>query len=328
MDMDQDNFERTVVITGGSGFIGTHLVSNLLARGCTVVSIDTKPPADANHKPFWRAIDLLDKEAVAACIAEAAPGIIYNLAAYAALGGGMDEMKVNTEGCNNIIAACDALHERPLIVHTSTQLVVGPGHRVSGPTDFQPYTPYGETKADSERIFHGLPASVRWTIVRPTTVWGPGHPSFAGQIWKYIGKGLYLHPAGKPIVRSYGYVDNVVHQLIRIGELPAAAVEGKTFYVGDAPMPSSAWVDAFSQAMRGHPARRVPYAVLKAAAAVGEFLGKVGGPSPINNGRLYRMTTDYGVPMQETLDVLGAGPVDLDEGVRRTMAWLQARNGK
>jgi GlcNAc-P-P-Und epimerase len=172
-------------------------------------------------------------------------------------------------------------------------------------------------------ILHRAPPETPWTIVRPTNVWGPWHPTFGEQIWRYIDKGLYLHPRGRDPRRSYGFVANVVHQIMRITDLPPDVVNHQTFYVGDEPLESSVWLDAFSQALRGRPVRRVPYGVLYVAAELGELSARVGGPHPLDRGRLYRMTSDYAVPMERTFDVLGRGPVSLSEGVARTVAWLR-----
>jgi hypothetical protein len=99
-------------------------------------------------------------------------------------------------------------------------------------------------------------------------------------------------------------------------------VLGKVFYVGDEPIRSSIWLDGFSVALTGKPVRRIPGGLLRLAALCGEFSGKLGGPSPINLGRLYRMTTDYGTPMAATFDVLGRGPYTFEDGVKSSIDWL------
>jgi hypothetical protein len=137
-----------------------------------------------------------------------------------------------------------------------------------------------------------------------------------------------MHPTGRDPRRSYGYVANVVHQMMRLFEVDRELVSGETFYVGDEPIPSSTWLDAFSRALRGRPVRRVPATLLRLAAVAGEVSGRLGGPSPINRGRLYRMSTDYAVPMERTFDVLGHGPVSFDTGVQTTVGWLRSGRGK
>lgn len=316
-----------VVVTGGSGFIGTHLVGALLEAGATVTNLDVRAPNSATHNQYWTRCDTTDESAVREALGHARPALVYNLAAIATMTGGTEEMQVNTTGLANVLRCGRELAEPPFVVHFSTQLVAEAGFWPSGPLDFKPYTAYGQTKAESERIVHSFGSDLDWVIVRPTNVWGPLHPTFADAIWRYLERGWYLHPSGREPKRSYGYVTNVVCQVVRIAELPRERSAGRTLYVGDDALPSSTWLDAFSNALRGADTRRVPAPLLGMIAEIGELSGRLGGPAPVDRGRLYRMTTDYVVPMQETFDLLGRGPVALDEGVARTVEWLRARSG-
>jgi len=118
-------------------------------------------------------------------------------------------------------------------------------------------------------------------------------------------------------------VINVVGQMIAASKAEAAEVNRRVFYVGDEPIPSSRWLDGFSRALTGRKARRVPGGVLKLLALGGEAVHRMGGSAPLDLGRLYRMTTDYPVPMEETFETLGRGSVSLDQGIEETVAWLR-----
>jgi nucleoside-diphosphate-sugar epimerase len=313
-----------VFVTGGSGFIGTHLISALIAKGAKVVNIDLRAPFLPEHAPFWEKADLLDPVGLKALISRDRPAIIYNLAAHARLEGLPSQMRVNVAGVQNLTTAISDLGVDCLFVHASTQVVAGPSDGNFDPTVFDPqFGHYAESKVKSEQLLHALDPGFRWTIVRPSVIWGAYHPTFARHVWRYIRLGLYLHPSNFDAVRSYGYVENVTHQMMRIAEVNPGVVNHKTFYVGDEPLPSTQWLDAFSMALAGRPVRRVPGWLLRAAAYGGELSGRIGGPSPINLGRLTRMTSDFAVPMQPTFAALGPSPVSLEEGIRRTMHWLK-----
>ncbi|MDP2296019.1 MAG: NAD(P)-dependent oxidoreductase [Pseudolabrys sp.] len=314
-------FENPVVVTGGSGFIGNHLIDALERKGAAVVNLDKREPTVSDKRRGWQRCDLMDRESLVRKITEIRPRIVYNLAAHASLQGTVDDMKVNFDGVENLIVACRQLASQPFIVHASTQLVAGPAIGEFEPLDYKPFSAYGESKVKSEQVLRSSDA--RWTIVRPSNIWGPYHPSFARSIWKYIARRVYMHPTGADVIRSYGYVENVVHQLVRIAELDDTEVRGKTFYVGDAPISSAIWLDTFSYALTNRPVRRVPLWLLKAAAFGGELSARIGGPSPINLGRLKRMTSDFPVPMEGALKVLGPGPISLEDGVKETVKWLK-----
>lgn len=317
---------RKLVITGGSGFIGTNLVQMARDRGDAVVNIDLRPPQVEAQRACWREGDLMDAGALRALIADADPDAIINLAAVADIALRAAAMPANTQGLRHVIEAARALPTKPQLIHASTQLVVKPGYLPAHPRDFAPYTEYGQSKAESEEILWEEAGDLRWTIVRPSTIWGPWHATFGGSIWKYLNRRWYMLPTGMDPVRSYGYVANVCAQLLAVVDAPTAAVDHKIFYVGDAPEPSSKWLDGFSRALTGHATRRIPGSALRVLATLGEWSNAVGGPSPINRGRLYRMTTDYPVPMEETFRVLGRGNVDSASGIAATVAWLRERH--
>lgn len=324
-DRAEEWASRPVVVTGGSGFIGSHLVEALTGSGARVTNLDIQPPSRGDQRSEWIDCDIRDPAQMAAALNDVRPEFVFNLAAVAELSAPSSAMAVNTRGLINIIEYSRTMANSPLIVHFSTQLVVEPGYRPSGPLDFAPYSEYGATKAESERLLHGLGGGLDWLIVRPTTVWGPLHPTFAGEVWRYLAKGFYLVPAGCRARRSYGYVGNVVEQVMRLAELARTdeLVVGRTLYVGDEPVQTTVWLDAFSHALRGGRTRRVPTTLLTLLAEAGELSGRLGLPSPLNRERLFRMTTDYAVDMRPTFELVGQGSTGIDEGVTATVRWLR-----
>ena len=285
---------------------------------------ETRAPAKPEHARHLRQIDLVDTNAVASLIGTFRPEVIINLAAVADIQLEESAMAVNTVGLQNLLDASDGLSEKPRIVHASTQLVVGPGRSSSGPRDYKPYTAYGESKAKSEEILWNAATNIEWVIIRPCLVWGPYCVPFAKASWKYLQKRWYAIPSAETAVRTYSYVGNLSAQFIAAAQLPAEQVNRKIFYGGDEDLDSTVWLDAFSVALTGKPTRRVPLLALRAMARVGDILAKLGAPSPFNSGRLFRLTQDYPNPIEESKQVLGPGSISMEEGVRRTVAWLRA----
>ena len=307
-------------MTGGSGFIGHHLITALEALQGDIINIDVNPPHAKSHMRYWRNGDLLDAVETEKTCSVFQPDVIFNLAAETNILAAEGGFEVNTRGLENIILAMKPLRHCRL-VHFSTQLVLSAGFQPRDDRDLMPYGTYGSSKAQSEKLLWEKAAALDWVIVRPTTVWGPFNPTLASAAWKYIDKGYYMLPAGKPALRSYGYVENVVDQVIAAATLPDSKVRHQVYFVGDEPISSETWINAFSRALKGRDVRRVPLGVLKAMATCGDILAGLGLPAPFSAGRFARLTQDFAVPMQKTFDHLGCGKISLEEGVRRSVVW-------
>ncbi|MEO7557027.1 MAG: NAD(P)-dependent oxidoreductase, partial [Acidimicrobiales bacterium] len=77
-----------ILVTGGSGFIGTNLVQHLVDRDVGAVrNLDRAPPRNAEHRKWWKAADLRDGTAVLDAVREFAPTQIVHLGARTDLGG-------------------------------------------------------------------------------------------------------------------------------------------------------------------------------------------------------------------------------------------------
>jgi GlcNAc-P-P-Und epimerase len=217
----------------------------------------------------------------------------------------------------------DATAGTPLVhaVVASTQYVIRPGLPVDDLQSYAPHTAYGESKVLVERDVRAR-AGLPWTIVRPTNVWGPWHPAFPDELWRYIERGVYRHPRHDGIVRAYAWVGTVVEQILGIVARRERAAGG-TYYLGDPPIPMRDWVDEFSLHLRGEPPRELPRAVFAAAARAGDLLEKAGIRAPMTSRRWHSMSTSDAVPMQPTYDLLGLPSADWRAGVRETVDWLR-----
>ena len=317
---------RRVLCTGGSGFIGTHFLDHMLGQALTdILSIDVKRPSRLSQEPVWRVVDILDGDTVEEVIRVFNPTHVVHLAAKADMAGSsLADYSVNTTGTANVLRAARLAPALQRIVVASTQHVRRPGSPPArDDEDFEPYEAYGSSKAASENLVRQADLDCSWTIVRPTAVWGPGHWGLANGLWRTLARGLYLHPRGDRVIRSYGYVKNVVFQLAAVLEAPTEVVHEKVLYLGDPCISQLTWVNAFAEAITGRPVRTAPQWLLHAMALVGEGGRRVGIPSPFYLSRFRNMVTSNVVPVGNTIETLGAGPYSLDEGVVETVAWLR-----
>lgn len=316
-----------IFLTGGSGFIGTNLVSEMLARGCEVRNFDSAAPCDVRQNAFWTQGDLLDAEELRRAMDAFQPEAVFHLAARADCDEATTVEKgyrANTEGTANFLSAAKSLLSISRVVIVSSQYVAGPDRLPAGDEDYFPHTVYGQSKVITEQLTRkaGLPCC--WTIVRPTNVWGPWHWRYPHEFWKIAAKGLYFHPGGQPVRRCYAYVGNVVWQMLRVLELPQETVNGEIFYVGDEVADIYGWANAFCLALAGKPAPKIPRPLLRTIALAGDAITAVTGkPFYLTSSRYRSMTSDYPTPMEKTFSTLGRGPFSLEQGVRETVAWLK-----
>lgn len=317
---------RRVLCTGGSGFIGSHFVDLMLAQPLTeILSVDVKKPSSAAHERVWRSVDILEPDSVEAVFREFKPTHLVHLAAKADMeGDSLADYSVNTEGTANILAAAKLTPTLERVIVASSQHVRRPGSAPArGDEDFEPYEAYGSSKAATERLVRASHLSCPWTIVRPTAVWGPGHRGLANGLWRTLARGLYVHPRGDQVTRSYGYVKNVVFQLAAILDAPTDVVDEKVFYLGDPCISQLAWVNAFAEAITGRPVRTAPRWLLHLMALAGEGARRIGVPSPLYLSRYRNMVTSNAVPVEDSIEKLGAGPYSLQEAITETVAWLR-----
>ncbi len=320
-----------LLVTGGSGFIGTNLIDEFKNRVDAIQNLDLQPPLDPVHAEFWRKIDILDHAKLQKAVADFQPDWVIHLAARAECDENTTVEKgyrVNTEGTSNVLESIKATASVDRVVITSSQFVCAPGRLPTNDEDYFPETVYGESKVITEELTRQANLTCCWTIVRPTNVWGPWHLRYRREFWRVLERGMYVHPGRQPVIRSYGYVKNVVHQMWRILQVPKSEVCGKTFYLGDAPANLIEWTNGFSRALTGHDVRIVPRPLMRALALLGDAPTMITRrPFYINSSRYQSMITDYPTPMQPTFDTLGENPYSLADGIKETITWLQSYKG-
>lgn len=317
-----------ILLTGGSGFIGTHFIELVRRERPDAVlrNIDLAAPKLPSHNPYWVEGDILDGSRMLEIFAEFKPTHVFHMAARTDTDGTtLDDYKVNTTGSSNVIEAIMQTPGIDRVMFVSTQYVVGPGPLAANIRDHRPHTVYGESKCAMENLIYESGLAPCWTIVRPTNVWGSWHPRYAQEFWLVLKKGRYFHPGGKGVHRAYGYVGNVVEQMWTILNKDAEIVNHQVFYVGDPVDDIIKWVTAFSVELTGKKPRVVPRPVLRAIALVGDVVVKSGRKFPLFSSRYRSMTQEYLVDMTPTFRVLGNPKYSVQEGARLTAEWLKTQ---
>ncbi len=320
-----------ILITGGSGFIGTNAIDAFTREPVFVLNYSLDPPLKAEHRTYWRQGDILDAAAMTAAFQDFKPDHVLHLAARAECdeNATLEEgYRINIDGTRNVLEAVRATPSVDRVIITSSQFVCAPGPLPKSDTDYFPETIYGQSKVLTEKLTREANLPVCWTIIRPTNIWGPFHMRYRREFWRVVEKGYYVHPGREPVVRCYGYVKNVVDQIRRIFQAPADQVRGKTLYLGDPPINLLDYAEGFSQALTGRSVRVIPRPVMRVLAQLGDIPTRLTGrPFLINSSRYRSMITNYATPMEKTFELLGPNPYSLNEGIRETVAWLRSYEG-
>lgn len=316
-----------ILVTGGSGFIGTHFVDLLLKNKVNILNVDIQEPKVTAHNILWNQCDIKEFDQLFNIFTEFSPTHVLHLAAKANLNGRtIADFPDNTIGTQNVVNCVRKLTSIKRFIHTSTQYVVYPGVYPGSDKYYQPYTAYGESKAESERIVRAADlGNCVWSIIRPTNIWGPWHPAFPRELWRYLGKRYYFHPGFKPIKKHYGYVENTVDQIYKLLFVTSDnKVNRKVFYVTDPPIDNAVWMNAFSEALSGKTVRRVPKLLWRTVGSLGNIIKAMGGSCPIDSDRYFRLTVQESLPYKKTLDITGNPLLSMEDGVRKCIGWIQS----
>lgn len=241
--------ERTVLVTGGLGFIGLNLVAALHAVGTRIKILSRSwPPTSGIYGPLLKDVtflkgDLRDETVVAEAVRDAE--VIFNLAGKAGPSASnaapFEDLDVNCRGQLVLLEACRHLAPEATVVFPSSRLVYRPTHdlpvRESAPTG--PLSIYGVHKLAAEH-YHEIYLrlySLKSVILRITNPYGrfqrPEQKSYGIINWfihlATIGDALPVYGDGAQI-RDYVHVEDVVRAFLLAGVSPAAI--GKTFNIG------------------------------------------------------------------------------------------------
>lgn len=316
---------QRIVITGGSGFIGTNAVEHFLKAGYEVLNLDCEPPRNPSHGDIWQKSDVTEPNSLRRFISDFGPDSILHLAARTDLDGRtIADYRVNEAGVRNILAIAAEQPGIRRVIFASSRMVCPIGYVPTHDEDYRPPNPYGMSKVLGEKVVRDSATRVEWIIVRPTSIWGPWFGVPYRTFFDMIGKGLYFHPGRHDPPKSFGYVENTVFQLHQLLDAPSQQVDRRTFYLCDyVPLRPRSWAEMVRTEMGRPPIPTISMPILRCAALVGDLAKRLGWSNPpLTSFRLRNLVTDMAFDTGELEAVCGPLPVPVKTGVERTVAWL------
>jgi UDP-glucose 4-epimerase len=224
--------KRKVVVTGGAGFIGSHLVDELVRRNFQVVVIDdlSSGLVENLHKDAY----LVQKDVSEDLCLEAFGGTITAVIHLAGLASVAEAeknpaecYKRNVSGTANMLEACRIAGSNRFIL-SSSAAVCAEGSHVREEDPVEPVGPYGASKLAAEALVNGYGRWLSGINLRFFNVYGPRQsPSYAGVISAFA---KAVKSGSQPVVygdgtqsRDFVHVDDVVECMIRAIDAPQSA---------------------------------------------------------------------------------------------------------
>jgi nucleoside-diphosphate-sugar epimerase len=315
-----------ILITGGSGFIGTNLIELFIQKNYDFINFDKSKPLNKEHNEYWVEGNIMNVNNLEDAFEKYEPTVVIHLAAKADCeSDNIDDYFENTTGTENVlkvIANCNTIQNA---IITSTQYVYkSKSHPFpSSDEQYKYHLTYGESKVITEKLTRSANLKCNWTIIRPANIWGPWHMRYPNELWKVLKKGYYIHPSLKPVVRTYGYVKNIVYQIDAIMIAAPIITNGKTFYLGDYPVDSFEWLNGISKAINNKSLKKIPAISFYLPALVGEMLNKLGLNFPLHMVRYRNMIEDYYSPTNVTINQFGLSNPLMEQNIKETLDWIK-----
>ncbi|RSK28326.1 NAD-dependent epimerase/dehydratase family protein [Bacillus sp. HMF5848] len=212
---------KKVIVTGGSGFIGSHILEELQQQGYESYNIDIKKPTYI--KDNFIQCDVRSETDVLEIFAEIDPDYVIHLAAQTSVPYSMknatDDAINNIIGTVNVLEACKAMNVKK-IIFASTAAVYGDPDSlpIKEESPLRPLSPYGQSKKTAEeyiRLYREL-YGLKYVILRFGNVFGPRqkHGGEAGVISIFMNQIIQNHPievygSGNQ-TRDFIYVKDIV----------------------------------------------------------------------------------------------------------------------
>ena len=327
-----------MLVTGASGFLGSHLVDMLVERGDEVRAL-VRPGGETNHLRTLPGVEIIHGDLTdAASLRSAVRGVgrVYHVAAKTGPWGVEEAYRAsNVQGVADLIhAAMDAGVER--IVHTSSITVYG--HHLRGiVTEDSPYhaedNPYSRTKIAGEKLIFQLvkEEAAPVVVLRPAWVYGPRDSASFGRFVQLVasGKGFLIGPGNNhvPVV----YVRDVAQGLIKAGNAGNEVIGRAYNLAGDRPMTQAEFLNTIADALQvPHVSRKLPFSALYFAGRAAEILWQALGrrkaaPPPLTTYGVTLLGGDQQFSIERARCELGYAPqCDVKTGVAEGVQWYLA----
>jgi nucleoside-diphosphate-sugar epimerase len=319
-----------ILVTGGSGFIGTVLVADLLAEGHSVLIYDKQ--RSGKYPDLCIQADIRDRRK----LSESMQGIdaVYHLAAEH-----RDDVRpvslyhdVNVGGAENLVYGLEK-YDIKMVVYTSTAAVYGLGSGArSEESQVLPFNDYGRSKHESEVLLgewvdKGDSRSL--FIVRPTVIFGEGNRGNFYNLLNQIAAGKFVMVGKGKNKKSMGYVCNISQFLVLL--LSNTLGSGRHIYnYADKPdLTIEELINTVFAALGKEHKNilRLPYSVGLLGGYIFDFLARITGRSfPISSIRIKKFCADTVMDAEKVKQIGFRAPYSLTDAINKTIKFEFLKN--
>jgi nucleoside-diphosphate-sugar epimerase len=316
------------LLTGGTGFIGSHLAEALAAAGIEVYALVRDP----GRIKFLSGIDVRLVAGDLATVPALPPGLdwVFHLAGLTKALKKEEYYNVNQKGTASFFEALAAQGQRPRIIHVSSLAAAGPSDKAAGRTEedpASPVSPYGRSKLAGEGEALARKDRFPLVLIRVGAVFGPRDQDFL-KFFRTVAKGFLPAFGRRPQPMCVCYVRDLVEALLLAAraDLPS----GTILNIGNAAPSDFLEIGRISARLLGRRVRRlvIPLPAVGAIARLSDGWSRISGkPTPVNRHK-YRDLRQPGwtADVSKARTLLGfEARTPLDEAIRETLDWYRAQ---
>jgi nucleoside-diphosphate-sugar epimerase len=321
---------KRALVTGGSGFVGSHLVEGLLDRGYRVRCLVRRTSnlrwlAGLDVEYVYG--DVVEKNSLEGVVKDM--DLIFHCAGLTKAKNREEYFRANAEGTKNVVEGCLKINRGiQRLVYISSQAAVGPGddkEPLNEEAPCQPVTDYGESKLEGEENVLQHVSELPITVVRPPAVYGPRDTDVLG-FFKVANRGFRISFGRGVSYLSLVYVKDLIDGIILAAENPKSI--GETYFVADDSVYS--WPEAFKVIAKVLNKRTMPLKIPKSPvfllAFISESFSKLLGRTAVFNTQKAREITQryWILDVSKAKAELGFSPeYDLERGAEETVKWYK-----
>lgn len=315
------------LVTGATGFVGSHLAEALRRRGDEVTALARSAAKAAALEPLGVRVvsgDLHDRAALERAVE--GQDVVYHVAGVVAARNEADFLAANRDGTRHVVEAAERAGVGRL-VFVSSMAAAGPttrGRPLRGDEPPRPVTAYGRSKLAAEGVVTA--SLLPWTIVRPPMVYGPRDQEVL-KVFRMARLGIapVLGDGTQELSAVHGA--DLADALVAAGTTAAAA--GRTYYACHPEVFTGAdMARAVGRAMGRRPAViRVPAAIGRGVLRITETAARLAGQTTIltvDKANEFFQPAWTGDPEPLTRDTGWRAARDLDTGLAETYAWYRS----